>query len=114
LGVDVHDAEPVADAVLQEDITVAAGGWGLFRHLTDSGEVFYGWAGAGGSVVFWNYEYRIAAAYTMNFCHMQLFGDRRSQRILQAVVDVARRRRRSTADVSAPLDSDTDSDSVIA
>ncbi|KAJ3353391.1 hypothetical protein HDU83_006876 [Entophlyctis luteolus] len=51
---------------------------------------FYGWAGAGGSLVLFSPEYGISLAYTMNFCQVQAIGDVRSWRLIDELVKVVK------------------------
>ncbi|KAJ3257404.1 hypothetical protein HDU77_002710 [Chytriomyces hyalinus] len=86
------------DLVIQNNLTfnpfgmgVMDKGFGAFkdgRIATDL--VFHGWAGAGGSLVLFNIEYGISFAYTMNFVHLQTVGDKRSWRLIEEVVRIAK------------------------
>ncbi|KAI9334370.1 beta-lactamase/transpeptidase-like protein [Zopfochytrium polystomum] len=85
--------EPLPDLVIERNMTFTKGGFGVIEHVVE-GEVLYGWAGAGGSMIVWNPELNFAFAYAMNFCHLQPLGDRRAHRLLKALSALVRRRRR--------------------
>ncbi|KAJ3133702.1 hypothetical protein HK100_004126 [Physocladia obscura] len=55
---------------------------------------FYGWSGAGGSIVCFDLEYGISFSYAMNFCHHQTIGDQRSWILIEELVRVVKELRR--------------------
>jgi CubicO group peptidase (beta-lactamase class C family) len=77
------------DNVIGANLTFTAGGWGYVQHLIVQNMSFYGWAGAGGSMMWWNYEHQIAFSYVMNFCHLQSIGDHRSWALIREVSRIA-------------------------
>ncbi|KAJ3021446.1 UNVERIFIED_CONTAM: hypothetical protein HDU68_009621 [Siphonaria sp. JEL0065] len=67
-------------------------GWGTKYHTGD-GLDFYGWAGAGGSIVVFSLEYNIAFAFAMNFAHLQSVGDKRSWRLIGELLRIVKEKR---------------------
>ncbi|KAJ3012465.1 hypothetical protein HKX48_006265 [Thoreauomyces humboldtii] len=74
------------DVVLDRVIPFLTGGWGEVEHLI-WGEKWVGWAGAGGSMIWWNREENLAFSYAMNAVKLQSLGDKRSWRLIQAFVE---------------------------
>ncbi|KAJ3087810.1 hypothetical protein HK102_010234 [Quaeritorhiza haematococci] len=88
------------DAVVARNITFATGGWGLHMKIPSIPELeWIGWGGAGGSMAFWNPEHRIAFSYVMNSMAFTTMGDRRSWRIVRALVDAALAKKKGAATV---------------
>ncbi|KAI9329996.1 beta-lactamase/transpeptidase-like protein [Obelidium mucronatum] len=82
---------PARDMVVNNDLIFTKIGTGVFKkgfgwgtkYATGDGIEFYGWAGAGGSLVVFSTEYNVAFSYAMNFAHLQTVGDRRSWRLIR-------------------------------
>lgn len=74
------------DAVLGNFMPFTTGGWGQVTTLVHD-QTWVGWAGAGGSMIWWNAEESIAFSYVMNAVKLQALGDKRSWRVLKAFVE---------------------------
>jgi CubicO group peptidase (beta-lactamase class C family) len=81
------------DPVTSRHILFCVGGWGRLEHLVD-GETWYGWAGAGGSLMVWNIEHNLAFSYVMNAVRFAGLGDRRSRSLLKEFVRVVKETKR--------------------
>ena len=78
---------PELDLVLKRNLTFSLGGWGAQIRFQGSEEVeWFGWGGTGGSMVFWNPDLKIAFSYTMHSIGMTNMGDRRSWRVIKALL----------------------------
>ncbi|KAJ3393558.1 hypothetical protein HDU84_001688 [Entophlyctis sp. JEL0112] len=94
-------ASESVDAVIRRRVAFTNIGTGLFSTgfgfdtpwVVAKGVPFYGWAGAGGSLVVFNIEYGIAFAYAMNFAHLQALGDHRSWRLIGEVFRVVKEKK---------------------
>ncbi|KAJ3069112.1 hypothetical protein HDU98_007812, partial [Podochytrium sp. JEL0797] len=90
------------DRVIGVEISFTRIGTGVFtkgfgrgtKWETGSGSAWYGWSGAGGSIVLFNLELGVSLAYTMNFSHLQSVGDQRSWRLIKEIVRVVEEGRR--------------------
>ncbi|KAJ3329931.1 hypothetical protein HDU76_006830, partial [Blyttiomyces sp. JEL0837] len=79
------------DVILQKEITFTHAGWGKIDNIAEIQNVtMFGWAGAGGSMFWWDPTNNIAFSYVMNFCHVQSLGDKRSHRLLRQIYHVFR------------------------
>ncbi|KAJ3149482.1 hypothetical protein HDU89_003846 [Geranomyces variabilis] len=74
------------DHVMGAHLPFATGGWGIIKHLVH-GQEWVGWAGAGGSMIWWNREQNLAFAYVMNAVKLQALGDKRSWRLIKAFLE---------------------------
>ncbi|KAJ1546463.1 hypothetical protein HK405_007069 [Cladochytrium tenue] len=79
------------DRVIGFPMCFSSAGFGIFPDLFGSdGDHWYGWTGAGGSIMLWSYRLNIAVAYAMNFPEFESLADRRSRRLVKAVVEIAK------------------------
>ncbi|KAI9287857.1 beta-lactamase/transpeptidase-like protein [Umbelopsis sp. AD052] len=78
------------DEVLKINPPMTVGGWGVLELFNTT---FMGWTGAGGSLFYWNEEFKIGFGYCMNSYRYTLGGDRRSKRMLEAIVAEIRRQK---------------------
>ncbi|TPX32746.1 hypothetical protein SmJEL517_g04210 [Synchytrium microbalum] len=84
------------DVVLHRNLTFATGGWALDVRFPEAEDIGWGkklvlfpchtWAGAGGSMIWWNQERRIAFSYVMNSAEFGTTGDKRSHRLISELV----------------------------
>ncbi|KND01753.1 uncharacterized protein SPPG_03546 [Spizellomyces punctatus DAOM BR117] len=74
------------DQVLNKTIQFTTGGWGQLDTLIQ-GQTWTGWAGAGGSMIWWNQKEKLAIGYVMNSVKLQPLGDLRSRRLIKAFMD---------------------------
>ncbi|KAI8908721.1 beta-lactamase/transpeptidase-like protein [Powellomyces hirtus] len=74
------------DPVLGNPIPFLTGGWGKVDKLVH-GDTWIGWAGAGGSMIWWNKDENLAFAYAMNAVKLQALGDKRSWRLIKAFLE---------------------------
>ncbi|KAJ3201713.1 hypothetical protein HDU67_001110 [Dinochytrium kinnereticum] len=74
---------PVMDAIIQRKIDFVTAGWGRLHNFITPNLTWIGWAGAGGSMIWWNTEHNIAFSYVMNFCHYSSVGDKRSHKLMR-------------------------------
>ncbi|KAJ3159125.1 hypothetical protein HDU86_002027 [Geranomyces michiganensis] len=74
------------DQVMSKPLPFATGGWGIIKSLV-YGQEWVGWAGAGGSMIWWNREEKLAFAYVMNAVKLQALGDKRSWRLIKAFLE---------------------------
>ncbi|KAJ3133663.1 hypothetical protein HK100_004247 [Physocladia obscura] len=66
-------------------------GFGAFdTGRVGEGLVWYGGAGTGGSVLYFELEYNITFCFTMNFLHLQSTGDKRSWRLIEELVRIVK------------------------
>ncbi|KAJ3121725.1 hypothetical protein HK100_012261, partial [Physocladia obscura] len=87
---------PEIDLVLNKELAFTKIGTGYFTRgfgfgtpwAVGDGEIFYGWAGAGGSIVVFNLEHRISFSFTMNFAQLQSLGDIRSWSLIGEVLRI--------------------------
>ena len=83
--------ETQIDAVVKRNVTFSTGGWGLgirFPTMDEAKKVeWVGWGGVGGSLVYWNAELGIAFSYVPNTMGFTSMGDRRSWRLLNALLE---------------------------
>ncbi|KAJ3182784.1 hypothetical protein HK101_009883 [Irineochytrium annulatum] len=104
-----HEQLPeTLDAVMHRMITFTGSGFGVMKDVFTPNFTWTGWAGAGGSMIWWNTEYNVAFSYVMNFCHVDSVGDRRSHAIAAELVKVVKALRDSGVDLNnlpdAPVD----------
>ncbi|KAI9205776.1 beta-lactamase/transpeptidase-like protein [Polychytrium aggregatum] len=85
------------DAVALRNVTFATGGWGVHVTFPGAPGVWTGWGGAGGSMVWWNHETGVAFSYVMNSMAFTSMGDRRSWRLVKALVESVERLRAAQA-----------------
>ncbi|KAJ3410862.1 hypothetical protein HDV05_003151 [Chytridiales sp. JEL 0842] len=90
--------ERVDDLILSDSHELTNGGWGYHKDYATQNNTVVGWAGAGGSVVFWIPERGIAYSYVMNFAHLGSKGDFRSQKLLRKVMEIQDRLKSKEAD----------------
>ncbi|CAG8433392.1 8113_t:CDS:2 [Ambispora gerdemannii] len=88
---------PVYDAVLHETMVPTVGGYGVWRLEGLEDIELLGWGGSGGSLLFWNNEYKIAFAYCMNAFNTALLGDKRAKRMLREFVDIVKAKHKSSS-----------------
>lgn len=62
----------------------------MFEHLEIDGITFNGWAGYGGSVFFWNQEYKIGFGFASNSIVSAMSPDYRSIPLMEAIVKQAK------------------------
>ncbi|KAJ3417102.1 hypothetical protein HDV05_006961 [Chytridiales sp. JEL 0842] len=75
------------DAVVRRNITFTRGGFGIDVSFPGTSEIdWIGWGGVGGSLVYWNPDYRLAFSYVPNTMGFTSMGDRRSWRLLKALM----------------------------
>ena len=76
------------DTVFTRNITFNQGGWGVGFAFPGSEHVkWIGWGGVGGSMVWWNPERNISFSYVMNSVSLSGIGDRRSWRLVSALIN---------------------------
>ncbi|KAI9291470.1 hypothetical protein K502DRAFT_326273, partial [Neoconidiobolus thromboides FSU 785] len=73
------------DHAIQMETTMSQGGFGVFKY-PEFGErfensEFYGWFGAGGSMVLFNLEHNFAFSYVMNAQHFNTFFEGRAHHL---------------------------------
>ncbi|KAJ3161582.1 hypothetical protein HK101_000801 [Irineochytrium annulatum] len=96
-----HEQLPrTLDAVMKKNLTFVNSGWGVMKDVFTPNFTWTGWAGAGGSMIWWNSEYNIAFSYVMNFCHVDSVGDRRSHAIAAEFVKVVKALKESGVDLN--------------
>ncbi|KAL2918266.1 hypothetical protein HK105_202193 [Polyrhizophydium stewartii] len=94
----------MADAVNARNVTFTTGGWGVGVTFPGSEHVGWtGWGGVGGSMVWWNYEKNLAFSYVMNSLSLSGIGDRRSYRLISALVKAVEGLERAKRNASEPL-----------
>ncbi|CDH54527.1 beta-lactamase [Lichtheimia corymbifera JMRC:FSU:9682] len=84
-----HVTEPVPldyDILIRKSTPALKGGFGVMDDLTMDNVTFVGWTGMGGSIFFWNPEYKIAFGYCTNSMASFNPADERSMSILRAIV----------------------------
>ncbi|EGF82083.1 hypothetical protein BATDEDRAFT_18969 [Batrachochytrium dendrobatidis JAM81] len=75
------------DTVVSRNVTFATGGWGVGVSFPGSEHVgWIGWGGVGGSMVWWSPDLHISFAYVMNSLSLSGIGDKRSWRLIAALV----------------------------
>lgn len=79
------------DLCLEMPILSTRGGFAIFEHIKIGGIDFTGWTGYGGSLFFWNTEYNIGFGFSANAMFEYMPPDRRTIRMLEAVVNQAKR-----------------------
>ncbi|KAJ3187358.1 hypothetical protein HDU85_006646 [Gaertneriomyces sp. JEL0708] len=83
---EAYKAFPVQyDVVMEADFQFLQGGWGRMPHLVQ-GQEWTGWAGAGGSMIWWNPSENLAFAYVPSAMKFNGVGDKRSWRLIEAFI----------------------------
>ncbi|KAJ3082278.1 hypothetical protein HK100_009709, partial [Physocladia obscura] len=81
------------DAAVGFELSFTKIGTGYFvRGFGD--EEFYGWAGAGGSLVIFSLRRQITFSFAMNFAYLQPLGDVRTSRLIREVLRIVDERKK--------------------
>ena len=86
--------EPVPvdyDAFMMRNVSSLRGGFTVMDNLIIDNVTFVGWTGMGGSIFFWNQEYKIGFGYCTNSMASFHPADNRSMSILRAIVKQVRK-----------------------
>ncbi|KAI8847753.1 beta-lactamase/transpeptidase-like protein [Chytridium lagenaria] len=77
------------DEIIGRETNFVTAGWGHIHNFITPNLTWIGWAGAGGSMIWWNAEHNMAFSYVMNFCDFSAVGDKRSHKLMKELAAVA-------------------------